>query len=79
VGPYLGAYAHGWRLTLDDSATLRLIHDQRPVRLGAMPDGGYVGLDGFLVGQRVQLSGVGELAPQMEIEGFPPVAWLTGA
>jgi hypothetical protein len=83
VARFLGHYDSGWRVVLSDPETLRITHDQRASRLRALPDGSYVGIDGFLLATRVHFSTDEGGSRLMKIEGFdpggvPPLQWLTG-
>ena len=43
---YLGLYSDGFLVRLDDSGALHLEHDIRSMPVLAMPDGGYIVVDG---------------------------------
>ena len=80
VTPYLGLYANGFRLRLDMAGALWLEHDIRSMPLLALADGGCVVTDGssWVLGKRVTFATGVDGRPTMTIEGFEPVAWLTG-
>jgi CubicO group peptidase (beta-lactamase class C family) len=79
VAPYLGWYTHNWSLDMADPTTMLVSHDVRSSRLKALPDGDYVGIDGLLVGQRVQFSRDENGWPEMQIVNGPRLVWLSGS
>jgi CubicO group peptidase (beta-lactamase class C family) len=78
VRAYLGLYSDGFLVRLDDSGALHLEHDIRSVPVLAMPDGGYVVVDGPGVIAQKTITFTDDAGyPKMAIEGFEPVRWLT--
>ena len=71
---YLGLYSDGFLVRLDDSGALHLEHDIRSMPVLAMPDGGYIVVDGpGVIAQKTVAFTDDEGSPTMAIEGFEPV------
>jgi hypothetical protein len=78
VRAYLGLYSDGFLLRLDDTGPLHLDHDIRSMPVLAMPDRGYIVVDGpGVIAQKTVAFTDDAGYPKMAIEGFEPVRWLT--
>jgi CubicO group peptidase (beta-lactamase class C family) len=78
VRPFLGLYSTGFLLELVSPNTLYLRHDVRTMQVMALEDGGYVVLNGPLMGRRIDFSVGDSGGALMAIEEFPVLTWLTG-
>ena len=77
IAPYLGDYAHGYRLAYDAAGALRLHVGGRAVRVLAMPDGSYVAASGQLAGSPILLARNRAGAPVLTLLD-ETVRWLSG-
>jgi Beta-lactamase len=75
IAPFLGYYAHGYRLAYDAAGTLRLYLGSRAPRVLAMVDGSYVLASGGAIGTPVRFMRDSAGTPVMELEGVETVRW----
>jgi CubicO group peptidase (beta-lactamase class C family) len=77
---YLGLYEDGFLVRLDEADGLRLHHGIRSLPLMALAGGGYIVASGpaAIAGHPVAFDIGSDAVPNMTIQGFAPVRWLTG-
>jgi hypothetical protein len=78
IARFLGYYERGYRLAYDSAGALRLYLSAAADRVLGMPSGSYVMASGQSVGTVIRLALDTTGVPEMKLEGFETVRWLSG-
>jgi CubicO group peptidase (beta-lactamase class C family) len=78
IAPFLGYYQRGYRLAFDAAGVLRLYLSAAADRVRRMADGNYVLASGQSAGTVIRLARDSVGVPEMTLEGFETVRWLSG-